>query len=552
TGEQISSQTRNIVNPARGYWSDAYTTIRYINHFIKELPIQGKELSSSEIDEYLGEACFLRAYTYFALVKRYGGVPIIKEVQSFPEQDLEELQVPRNTEYGLYDFIAEDLDVAISKLPEISPSRGRANKYIAAAFKSRVMLFAGSIAKYGQQNDAVPAVGIPSSRANEYFKLSYDASIMLEGKYTLYRSNPDKYKNYVDLFLDKNSPENIFVKDYSFPATGHAWDHFNVPYQYVGPRGGSRTSNPTVDFIELFDGIPRDSKGHIKTKDENDNCIFYENRYEIFKDAEPRLRGSVIFAGDIFKGEEFDLRRGTYIGPIDDGIKYTDDLTINPFTNTAVARTASGATNNPLIDIGGGVMQPASGPSGPWTSASVGTGFSIRKYMDENKPASMVRPPNYSTQSWIDIRYAEVLLNRAEAAFELYESGYTEGGINFLNDAFLCINDIRERAGAVLLVSETELNDIEIIRKERWKELAFENKIWWDIRRWRTADKDLNNRSFFVLNAWYVLENGKYIFQRRPDERNARYTFNVNWYYEPIPASEIAKNPNLLPNNPGY
>jgi len=96
------------------------------------------------------------------------------------------------------------------------------------------------------------------------------------------------------------------------------------------------------------------------------------------------------------------------------------------------------------------------------------------------------------------------------------------------------------------------LNDINIIRKERKKELAFENKTWWDLRRWRTADTELNNTIWNILLPFYVVENGKYVFQRRPDERNARYTFNINWYYEPIPLAEIGRNPNLLPNNPGY
>ena len=55
-----------------------------------------------------------------------------------------------------------------------------------------------------------------------------------------------------------------------------------------------------------------------------------------------------------------------------------------------------------------------------------------------------------------------------------------------------------------------------------------------------------------MLYPYFILENGKYIFQRRTDERNAVYTFDVRWYYEPIPSDQIAKNPNLLPNNPGY
>lgn len=554
TGEQISRRHSGIINPALGYWDAAYTAIRYINYFMATLPQKSTELRADEIEQYLGEAYFLRAYIYFALVKRYGGVPIINAVQSFPEQSLSELQVPRNTEPEVYDFIAADLDAAISKLPENSVMRGRANKYIAAAFKSRAMIFAGSIAKYGQMNDATPAVGIPASRANEYFKLSYDAAKMLEGKYSLYRKNPDKYQNYVDLFLDKSSGENIFVKDYVFPETGHGYDCLFVPNQMVGPQGYGSSMCPTLDYVEMFDGLPRDANGFIQTKDANDICIYYDSPLDIFKDAEPRLRATVILPGDEFKGEIIDIRRGIYVGPITDGIQYTDNLSVNPFTNSSLCVLASSSTSNPLVDIGNGESMTAAGLSGMYSSRNVGTisGFTIRKYLDPNRPTALVRLANYSDQSWIDIRYAEILLNRAEAAYELYQGGYSGEGTDFLQDAFVCINDIRDRAGAILLSSASDLTHVDIIRKERRKELAFENKIWWDIRRWRTADTELNNRTMYILNGYYVKANGKYVFQRRTDERNARLTFNVNWYYEPIPSGEIGKNPSLLPNNPGY
>lgn len=77
---------------------------------------------------------------------------------------------------------------------------------------------------------------------------------------------------------------------------------------------------------------------------------------------------------------------------------------------------------------------------------------------------------NRSAQSWIEFRYGEVLLNRAEAAMELAEAG--QGKVN-KEDAYTCINVIRERAGATLLgnVAETTM---EIVRTERRKELGFE------------------------------------------------------------------------------
>ncbi len=552
TGEEISRSAAGIVNPARGYWDDAYTAIRYTNYFIQSLPEYADNFSQDRFAELNAEAHFIRAYIYFALVKRYGGVPIIKEAQSYPEQSLEELQVSRNTEEEVYDFISEDLEIAISDLKETSYQEGRPNKYVAAAFKSRVMLFAGSSAKYANvQLDGL--VGMPSSRANEFFKASYDAAKMLEGKYSLYNKHSDKYTNYVQLFFDESSPENIFVRYYHYPYVWHGYDALFVPRQMVGPQGYSSGFNPTLDFVELFDGLPRDDNGNIRVKDENDNCIYFDDRMDLFANAEPRLRASVIFPGDVFKNEVIDVRRGVYVGDISDGITYTDDLTENPFVNTSLVKTGINA-NNPVIDIGGGNTITAAGASGIMNDLAqwIGTisGFHVRKYMNENMETSFVRLRN-SDQHWIDMRYAEVLLNRAEAAYELYLEGASDG-VDYRGDAYESINAIRERGGANLLASPGELDDIDIIRVERKKELAFENKTWWDLRRWRTADTELNNTVWNILLPFFVVENGKYVFQRRPDERNARYTFNVNWYYEPIPGGEISKNPNLLPNNPGY
>jgi hypothetical protein len=164
----------------------------------------------------------------------------------------------------------------------------------------------------------------------------------------------------------------------------------------------------------------------------------------------------------------------------------------------------------------------------------------------ESTPQSEVRLFR-STQPWTDMRYAEILLNRAEAAYELFLLGQSD--IDYVQDAFTVINDIRDRAGAPLLSTKASLTDINIIRKERRKELGFENKVWWDIKRWRTADTEINNRTWRIFCPIYVAANGKYIFDWRLDERNNRFTFNPSWYYEVIPGGQIAKNPGLVPNN---
>lgn len=165
--------------------------------------------------------------------------------------------------------------------------------------------------------------------------------------------------------------------------------------------------------------------------------------------------------------------------------------------------------------------------------------------MDPNLEASLV-VLNRSAQSWIEFRYGEVLLNRAEAAMELAEAGQGE---SYKEDAYTCINVIRERAGAILLgnVAETTM---EIVRTERRKELGFENKTWWDMKRWRTLDREQNNRIYRILMPFYADKAGKWFFDARYDEKNTRYTVDSRWYYLDIPVDII--NSDGLVQNPGY
>jgi hypothetical protein len=152
---------------------------------------------------------------------------------------------------------------------------------------------------------------------------------------------------------------------------------------------------------------------------------------------------------------------------------------------------------------------------------------------------------NRSEQPWIEIRYAEVLLNAAEAGYELSAAGQ---GASYLTTALNNLNMIRTRAGATPAAS---LTSVDTIRRERRKELAFENKIYWDLRRWRILDQEQNSTLYRVLLPFYSSDAGKYFFDARTDERNVRFTFDSRWYYEQIPLSAISKSPNLV-QNPGY
>jgi len=141
---------------------------------------------------------------------------------------------------------------------------------------------------------------------------------------------------------------------------------------------------------------------------------------------------------------------------------------------------------------------------------------------------------NNSTQSWFDIRYAEILLNYAEAAIELGK----------VADAKSAINQIRVRAGIVELTDAQITRDA--VRKERNVELAFESQHYWDIRRWHIADQLILNKKFTALYPYYDLQNSAYIFTKVPVGN--QYSFLPELYYEKIDPGQISTDPKLIQN----
>nr|WP_294897548.1 RagB/SusD family nutrient uptake outer membrane protein [uncultured Pedobacter sp.] len=596
TGENANRNQNSYLNPAQGYWKNGYQVIRNANYLIEKLPAYAASLTETSTNRWIAEAKFIRAFTYFELAKRYGGVPIVDKVLPYENGDASQLYIPRSSEEQTYDFILADLDYAIANMPDESEQKGRANKNIAAAFKSRVALSAGSKARYGVPfvKEGIMLTGIPAARANDYFTQAYRAAKSIETKYSLYRKNfsaTDKIAtadNYANLFLDESSPETIFSRAYYFPDAVHSFDAVSSPPHMTSTYGDR--FNPTLDYVELFDGLPKNAKGQLKTTDAAGNYIVYNSLEELFANCEPRLRGTVLLPGQPFKGLHTDLRRGTLIESVNPATpikKFVGEgLTVKystvAFYKANVKESGTVNSQNPITLSTGEKINPTGldGPSSA-NNATV-TGFHGRKFLDPNLAPSLTKL-SQSTQSWIEIRYAEVLLNRAEAALELAQNGVPiVDGINMQNDAYLSINDIRSRAGAVLLTSPAELSTspslpvgtgvgsyvlapnrgMQIIRIERRKELAFEQKIWWDMLRWRTADLEVNSRIWRKLNPFLFAKGavplapdyvqGKYIFDCGFDERFARFTIPIKAYYEPIPNSEIAASNNTLLQNDQY
>ena len=506
-------------------FSDVYKYSRIFNDFLYQIEVS-KILTEDKKKELAAEVRFIRAMHYFTLVKRYGGVPLIKESQEYDPSNLEELRVPRNTEKEIYDFIVSECQEASQDLPETRSAEGkyRADKYTTLSLYSRAALYAGSIARYGTvQLDGL--VGIPSSEADRYFQASYDASktIIESGKYSLYNKKPDdKSQNYCDMFLKGNGDNGEYIFQKQFSVAGgkaHSWDKRNAPFSYRGGGWGCGIA-PTLELVEAYEYVDG-SEGTLKLEDQNGKQLRFDNPYDLFANKDPRLYASVFLPGSPCKGSTVDWKRGIIVS---DNERY--QATSQPDGgNTAVVN---------------GVTYSTSGKDGGADAGDASkTGFYQKKFFDETLEDMNM---NKSETPWPVFRLGEMYLNLAEAAIEL----------NKPSEALDAVNKIRERAGIALLSSI----NMDKVRHERRVELAFESHRFWDLKRWRVAHLDvaqggLNGFRGTALYPWYDIRDGKYVFERGKNSPKQVRIFLEKNYYSKINQDDMNSNPNLV-QNPGY
>lgn len=599
TGEALNRDgiSTSFTGERTPYWGRAFTLLRDANYLIENLPNYKDSFPENMYNHYLGEAYFVRAFVFNAMARRFGGVPLVTRVINYPATQ-EEMEVPRSTEEETWDQVLSDFDSASELLMPTSLKSGYANKFVALAFKSEAMLYAGSVAKYNEtvtgrltgfgEKTGVRIIGFAEesweAASRKYFRESYLAAreVMNSGNYSLYTrrweaNNPQaQYQNMVDMFSDPQSPENIFVKEYSYPTLTHGYDAYSAPFIFKAPLASG--TNPTLDFIELFDGFDRYPDGTIKVTTGNSNVegeyIMYDTPLEFFENAEPRLRAYAIFPGDIFKGREIEIRAGVYTGnepvePLFNDYSYQSAETryqhLDEYRGTPKLLYLSPREGNSqeIVEYNGQSMT-AAGANGPFFDNGEGslTGIYGRKWL--NPDPSFEAGEGRSDQNFILMRYADILLNAAEAAIELSLFGEpSPDGSDLLQVATESINNIRERAGATLLSTKltSTIESRNIIRKERRKELALEHKSKWDVRRWRVQhyenrdgfwgeirDKDMYSNNtryrFRGLYPFFSTESGRYFFDARFQWVSLKtFDYNIMDYYFAIPGGEVTKSP---------
>lgn len=559
------------------YWP--YGDIRQVNIFMQNVE-KAKEagtISVADADRMTGEAHFARAYMYYGLVKRYGGVPLIDKVQDddYANGGPGAVAVPRSTELDTWKFVLNECTLAAATLPDATSGSDlyRVTKWAAYALKSRVALHAASVAKYwnlaplaGEAVTQKLVGGMTSADTDAFYKECIEASKFLienSGK-SLYKPAPATVKeaasNFQALFLNDQNEEIIFSKAYLNGTTntnqGHSYAQFNIlPQVNPGALKYGRF-NPMLEIVDLFEDYTDDGTGKsakiVTRTDGNEDAyianfhnmnnasvvntlmsvpfVKYNDLYEPFANKDARLLASVVVPGSSYAGTEI-IIQGGFIKDNNSYVAYSNESTQKNGT-TYYALGAEGET------MFSGFNNVNSGEDANWTA----TGFGVRKYMPEGESMSPDRLS--STTSYIDMRLAEVYLNYAEAVVE------NGSGLGDKELAENYLNALRRRAGHTDRISLT----LENVLKERRVEMAFEGKRFWDMNRRREFHTEFsNNRIRKALVPMLDLRGAepKYVFARVNyfgDETRGGRTFqNIN-YYRGIP--NIATNG--LVQNPGH
>jgi hypothetical protein len=456
-----------IFNNPDDAWARSYAAIREATNFLNNFSVVPLK-NSYEKRSWFGEARVLRAFFYWELVRRYGGVPILGD--SLLTLD-DNIQIPRSSFETCVNYIVSECDRARDSLrddPVDDANYGRFSKDGAIALKARVLLFAAS-KLYNGGNVGDSLNGYATYDANRW-KLAADAAkeIMNEGHYHLQDS-------FTDIFIIQRSPEVIFAKA---NTTGKQIETSNGPINFSTAPGTGNTS-PTQELVDAYgmnNGLPitDPNSGY----DPNNP---YTNR-------DPRLTYTVLYNGAQWLGTQI--------------------------------QTFNGGINRP-----GGV------------TTQTQTGYYMRKFMGDFENTTSYEDHYHD---WIYFRYAEILLNYAEAENEY--SGPSD-------DVFTAVENIRQRAGLNPYTLDHNISQDSlrtIIRNERHKEFAFEEQRYWDIRRWKIAGEAYNND----LHGISITKTTSGLLYNVVPVLNSAFDESKMYFY-PIPNTEVVSNSKMR-QNPGW
>jgi starch-binding outer membrane protein, SusD/RagB family len=481
---------------------------------------------TGDISQYVGEAYFFRAFTYFGLLKTFGGVPIVTTVT---DVNSPELFAPRNSRYEVVKLILADLNEAISKLPteQTIPAadKGRASNWAAKALKAQVELYEATWERYVKQVTDGDGTTVGAGTAG------YDA-----GNVAAYLTDAVAMCKEV---IDNGGYELWNKNAVAGMANLSSWYLFNLEDAGSNPGGFDKTTNKEFILYSAYDYTYRQGGINITWT----SSQLYPSRKFV----------DMAVCTDGLPPEKSPLFQGYH--KTDDEFKNRDLRLLNYLY-------ASTTTPSSII-LGYGSL----GWSGYGNSK-----YGVYKYGPA--PAGR-RTDNTESANLPIIRLAEVYLMYAEALYEL------NGAIS---DAQLdaSINRLRDRAGVAHLTNAlASANGLDMkaeIRRERAVELYREGKRFDDLKRWGILEPSLNPSRLgrVVGDAAYATDfkdasgnptaaynASSYVWGEEAVQTPAgtlkcvvvdskqNHTVAIKHYLYPIPVSQITLNAKLL-QNPGY
>ena len=466
---------------------------------LRKINILFEEIDLGNLEEDVknkikGQAHFLRAWHYFKMVSYHGGVPIIQVPQSLED----DLAVPRNSTAECFDFILQDLDAAIGLLPNKYSGNdfGRIDKAACLAFKGRILLYKAS-----------PQFNSDNPFDNSFWADAYTAN--KTAKDQLERFGYGLVSNYEDIFESEQNQEVVLATIYVNPGkTNGRREHGVRPL--TESKNATGNDQPTWSLVQAYPMLDGKMPG---------NSAKYEyNLQEYWQNRDPRFYKTIVYNGAIWElSGKAGRRQYTTADLIPAGLTHEDDIFGN---NQNFGRT----------------------------------GFYCKKGIQEELPQAEVET---NSIDWVEIRFAEVLLNYAEAANET----------NRTNEAYDVLKTIRSRAGIEpgddsmygLNSGMTREEMRDAIYQERRIEFAFEGKRFSDLRRarrWHLLDGTKKYGLEAFLKEEFKNPDGsltKDEFLPEDFTYEVREVLNTikemvvpeTYYFYPIKKSDIEKNPNL-------
>ncbi|MDL2257115.1 RagB/SusD family nutrient uptake outer membrane protein [Bacteroidales bacterium OttesenSCG-928-I14] len=528
TDVMFATGTVNPIIISKDVWEKCYANIRKVNVFLKY--VDGSPMAERAKNQYKAEARFLRAWYYAILLRHYGGIPLIGDNIYDPDDNM---KTSRNTYKECVDFIVGECD-EIVKLNVLSNRRtgtdyGRISSAACRALKSRVLLYGASDFFNGIEDQYAPGdmkeiLGYPTYDKNRW-KDAYDAAldIIALQEYRLFEWHKTGDANSSDT---KPDPGWGF---YAAVCMASDFPNLTLGENGITYRQGAFSGTILEKTADKGQGRER-SIGPPTTGGQGYAGYIYKDLADCF----PMVDGKPINGTDEYKSIH------TY-DPLNPANNRDPRFKNSVVYDGAKVCSSSGEKEN--------YVKLYKGLGSTLDAVGVGTPTGLYTYKTHSRATAggyFVGVP----QSRPLMRYAEVLLNYAEAANEFYGPNHS--------DTYTSIYDvlkaIRSRAGIVagddgMYGLKANMNQDEMreaIRLERRIELAFEGHRFFDVRRWKIAETTENK----MMHGLEITLNEDGTKTAR--EFNVRqHIFRPAMYFWPIPYEETSKSLDLK-QNPGY